>query len=117
MAINEKSVATEKSDGADERVMLDYGAIKKAALSLRAINNKQRKDVLRLLNENSRMNVAEIYRKLHWSQPVASVHLSILRRAKLVFAEREIRSMYYSLNAERIAAISEYVNEFTETTK
>lgn len=93
--------------------MLDYAASKNAAMTLRAINHKLRQQIIKLLEENKRMNVTDIYVKLRLEQSVASQHLAILRRAHIVKTVREGKFIHYALNNERIASISKFVKEMT----
>lgn len=65
-------------------IKLDFLHLKKAALVLRAMNHKLRQQMIKLLDENERMTVTEIYVKLKLEQSVASQHLAILRRAGIV---------------------------------
>ncbi len=96
--------------------LLDYTASKNAAMTLRAINHKLRQQIIKLLEENKRMNVTDIYVKLRLEQSVASQHLAILRRANIVKTVREGKYIHYALNNERIAAISKFVKELTSDT-
>ncbi|RYD53638.1 MAG: transcriptional regulator [Sphingobacteriales bacterium] len=93
--------------------LLDYTASKNAAMTLRAINHKLRQQIVKLLEENKRMNVTDIYVKLRLEQSVASQHLAILRRANIVKTVREGKYIHYALNNDRIAAISKFVKELT----
>ncbi len=88
-----------------KKVDLNYADLRKAALVLRAVNHKPRQKIIHLLENTDPMTVSEIYIKLRWEQSVASQHLAILRRAKIVNAEREGKNIYYSLNKERIRQI------------
>lgn len=101
---------SEKATGA---LKLDYVAVKSAAMTLRAINHKLRQQIVKLLEENDRMNVTDIYVKLRLEQSVASQHLAILRRADIVITERDGKFIHYRLNHDRIAAISKFVNDLT----
>ena len=78
---------------------------------MRAINYKLRQQIIKLIAENKRMNVTDIYVKLRLEQSVASQHLSILRRANIVITERDGKFIHYSLNPARIAAVAKFVNE------
>lgn len=98
-----------KEEGNNEPTRLDYMAVKSAAMTLRAINHKLRQSIVKLLEENKRMNVTDIYVKLRLEQSVASQHLAILRRANIVKTEREGKFIHYSLNHARIEAISQFV--------
>ena len=81
--------------------------IKKAALVFRAVNNRLRQKVLHLLHRNTRITVTSIYTKLKIEQSVASQHLAILRKHNIVKAQREGRTIYYSINYERLKEIED----------
>lgn len=113
-------VALTKGEHNTENVQMDYIAVKNAALTLRAINHKLRQQIVKLLDENKKMNVTDIYVKLRLEQSVASQHLAILRRANIVITEREGKFIHYVLNKDRIANISKFVSDLIsseETTK
>jgi DNA-binding transcriptional ArsR family regulator len=94
-----------------EEVKVDFLQVKKAAITLRAINHKLRQQIMRLLEENKRMTVTEIYVQLRLEQSVASQHLAILRRAGIVQTDRDGKFIYYSVNAERLAFINKHLVE------
>ncbi len=102
-------------NSSDEKVQLDYQAVKSAAMTLRAINHKLRQHIVKLIDENGRMNVTDIYVKLRLEQSVASQHLAILRRANIVNTERDGKFIHYTVNHARIAAISEFVKDLVST--
>ncbi len=93
-----------------EQNKMDYAAIKNAAMTLRSINHKLRQQILKLLEENKRMKVTDIYVKLRLEQSVASQHLAILRRANIVRTERMGKEIYYSLNNNRIEQVALFAN-------
>lgn len=103
------TMATKSETAGNEPVKLDYVAVKSAAMTLRSINHKLRQQIIRLLEENKRMNVTDIYVKLRLEQSVASQHLAILRRANIVLTERQGKFIHYSLNEKRIADIGRFV--------
>jgi DNA-binding transcriptional ArsR family regulator len=91
---------------ADEKaVKVDFVNLKKAAMILRAINHKLRQQIVKLIDENKRLTVTEIYIRLRLEQSVASQHLAILRRAGIVRTDRDGKFIYYSVNTSRISAI------------
>ncbi len=104
-----------KEEGSHEQIKLDYLAVRSAAMTLRAINHKLRQQIIKLLEENRRMNVTDIYVKLRLEQSVASQHLAILRRANIVVTERDGKFIHYALNHARIAAVAKFVNELVST--
>jgi DNA-binding transcriptional ArsR family regulator len=92
-----------------EPIKIDFLQVKKAAVTLRAINHKLRQQIMRLLEDQQRMTVTEIYVQLRLEQSVASQHLAILRRAGIVETFRDGKYISYSINAERLAQLNKQV--------
>lgn len=95
----------------DQDVQLDYAELRKAVLVMRAVNHKLRQRIISLLEENNSMNVTDIFIKLRLEQSVASQHLAILRRAGIVYTERNGKFIHYHLNKDRLMQISRLVEE------
>ena len=93
-----------------ETVKVDFLNLKKAAMILRSLNHKLRQQILKLIDENKRLTVTEIYVRLRLEQSVASQHLAILRRAGIVKTTRDGKFIYYSINTARVAYIMECVD-------
>ena len=93
----------------EDEIKIDFLQIKKSSLILRALNHKLRQQILKLLEEQRKLTVTEIYVQLRLEQSVASQHLAILRRAGIVKTEREGKFIYYVLNHKRIAEINRCV--------
>ena len=74
---------------------IDVIQLKKAALILRAVNHKLRQQIMKLIHQNGKMTVTEIYVKLRLEQSVASQHLAILRKAGFVNTLRHAKVIYY----------------------
>ena len=91
-------------------IKIDYYNVKKAALTLRALNHKLRQQLLKLIDEEQRITVTEIYVRLRLEQSVASQHLAILRKAGIVTTQREGKFIYYVINHKRIEEINQFVN-------
>jgi len=96
---------------ASSELKIDVIQLKKAALILRAVNHKLRQQMMRLLHQNSKMTVTEIYVKLRLEQSVASQHLAILRKAGFVNTVRDGKFIYYSVNYERLDQVHNFVHE------
>ncbi len=94
--------------GKGTTVKVDLLNTKKAALVLRAVNHKLRQQMLKLIDENRKMTVTQLYLKLRLEQSVASQHLAILRKAALVKTVRNGKFIYYSINAERLESLNEF---------
>src|ERR1700712_502412 len=92
-------------------IKIDYYNVKKAALILRALNHKLRQQLLKLIEEEKKITVTEIYVRLKLEQSVASQHLAILRKAGIVTTQRDGKFIFYIINHKRIDEISAFVNE------
>ncbi len=92
-----------------ESIKVDFLHAKKAALILRSINHKLRQQIIKLLDESSKMTVTELYVKLRLEQSVASQHLAILRRAGIVSTTREGKFIYYTVNYSRLTEVVGFV--------
>ncbi len=88
---------------------VDLLNVKKASLVLRAINHKLRQQILKLIDEQKKITVTEIYVKLRLEQSVASQHLAILRKAGFVNTERDGKFIYYTINSARIEELNQFV--------
>jgi DNA-binding transcriptional ArsR family regulator len=95
-------------------LLIEENNLKQAALRLRAINNKLRKEILRLIHNNGSLVVHDIHTNLNIEQPVASQHLAILRNAHLVITKREGRFIYYSVNYQQLDYMHKSAQNFLE---
>lgn len=84
--------------------------IKKSALILRAINHKLRQQILKLIEEQGKITVTELYLKLRLEQSVASQHLAILRKAGFVNTSRDGKFIYYSVNHDRLEELNKFMD-------
>jgi DNA-binding transcriptional ArsR family regulator len=105
------TVLAEKSVNMENDLKIDILQLKKGALVLRAINHKLRQVILKLINENSKMTVTEIYVQLRLEQSVASQHLAILRKAGFVSTLRDGKFIYYSVNYKRLEEVNAIVQD------
>ena len=92
-------------------VKIDYLNVKKASLVLRALNHKLRQQMIRLLDENKKMTVTDLYVQLRLEQSVASQHLAILRRVGIVKTTRDGKFIYYFVNYDRLDQINRIVDD------
>jgi DNA-binding transcriptional ArsR family regulator len=104
-------VDEEKSALEKVAIKVDYYNVKKAALTLRALNHKLRQQLLKLIDEEKKITVTEIYVRLKLEQSVASQHLAILRKAGIVSTERDGKFIYYIVNHKRIEEINKFVGD------
>lgn len=92
-------------------LQIDYHNVKKASLILRSLNHKLRQQIIRIINEEGKLTVTEIYVRLRLEQSVASQHLAILRKTGVVLTRREGKYIFYTVNLERIKSIDKFISE------
>ncbi len=109
-----KDVLVIAKDNSKELIKLDYGILRRAVLTLRAVNHKLRKEILVLIESRKEMPVTDIYEKLDIEQSVASQHLAILRRAEIVKTRRDGKFIYYSVNKKRLAQVNEIIQSLAQ---
>ena len=107
------SMVLNAAEGESASVKVDFISLKKAAMILRALNHKLRQQIVRLIDENKRLTVTEIYVRLRLEQSVASQHLAILRRAGIVTTSRDGKFIYYTVNLDKVRQIIKCVEEAT----
>ena len=93
-----------------KNIGLDINKNKKALHILRAINHPLRLKIIKLIDENKRMTVTEIYVQLNIQQAVASQNLAVLRRAGFVNTKKESKFVYYTLSNNFINHFSKIIN-------
>ena len=107
---HEQTLASAKISNSSP-INVDYHALKKAAMVLRALNHKLRQQLLKLIEEEKKITVTEIYVRLRLEQSVASQHLAILRKAGIVNTERDGKFIFYTVNYKRIDEITQFVKD------
>jgi DNA-binding transcriptional ArsR family regulator len=109
--MNNYSLTLSNSKGGGVPLQLDLLNLKKAALTLRALNHKLRQQILKMIDEHGKMTVTELYVNLRLEQSVTSQHLAILRKAGFVKTTRDGKFIYYSVNTARIEDLNRFVNQ------
>jgi len=80
--------------------------IRKASLTLRALNHRLRQlIILDITAAGNKRTVTDIYTRLNLEQSVASQHLAILRKAKVVTTTRDGKFIFYSVDHAQIDKI------------
>ena len=105
----EQDILSPPKNSTDSSINVDYHALKKAALVLRALNHKLRQQLLKLIEEEKKITVTEIYVRLRLEQSVASQHLAILRKAGFVKTDRDGKFIYYSVNIDRMDEVNQFL--------
>ena len=107
--MNNYSLTLNTTTESGNSLKVDLLNVKKASLILRAINHKLRQQILKLIDEQGKITVTEIYVKLRLEQSVASQHLAILRKAGFVKTERDGKFIYYTVNSGRLEELNQFV--------
>lgn len=80
------------------------------------IADATRRDILQILLErrmrDEEISVSEIVAQMETSQPTVSKHLKVLREAELVTVREDGQHRYYSLNAEPLEMVEDFVIPF-----
>lgn len=90
---------------------LEYNHIERAAKKIRMLALPIRMEIVRLLEENKKLNVTQIYQKLNMQQAEASLHLGLMREHGVIRKVRDGKMSFYSLNGEVMEKIIRIVNE------
>lgn len=98
----------------EKKIKLDYAVLKRAVLTLRAVNHPLRKEMMQLIQEKGKVTVTELYIKLRIEQSVASQHLAILRKADVLTTERDGKFIYYSVNTKRVEEIAGIIEHLAQ---
>jgi DNA-binding transcriptional ArsR family regulator len=98
----------------EKKIKLDYTVLKRAVLTLRAVNHPLRKEMMQLIQEKGKVTVTELYIKLRIEQSVASQHLAILRKADVLTTERDGKFIYYSVNTKRVEEIAGIIEHLAQ---
>jgi ArsR family transcriptional regulator, virulence genes transcriptional regulator len=93
---------------------IDLTQVKKSQMALRALNHKLRQQILATIETAKEITVTQIYVKLRIEQSVASQHLAILRKARIVNTRRDGKLIYYTVNFNRILQIEKCVGELNK---
>lgn len=85
-----------------EALEIQSGILLEASLFFEAANHPLRRQLLCLLDEEERLPVAAICRKLQFEEEDCFRHLSVLCRADLVVMEKEGKQVFYAVNYPRL---------------
>ncbi len=91
--------------------------LEEASATMRAIAHPLRLRIIRFIDKNRKINVNKIYNKLKLEQSITSQHLRILRDSDLVFAERDGKFIYYSLNYDKMQSVAKSVDKYFKRKK
>jgi DNA-binding transcriptional ArsR family regulator len=109
--MNTHSLTLSNAKGSGNPLQVDLLNLKKAALTLRAVNHKLRQQILKMIDEHGKLTVTELYVTLRLEQSVTSQHLAILRKAGFVKTTRDGKFIYYEVNTPRIEDLNRFTSQ------
>ena len=77
-----------------------------------AIAEQRRREIIEVLSQGRDCAVGELVLKLGLPQPAVSKHLGVLRKVGLVAVARQGQHRLYSLNAEPLKAVHDWVKNY-----
>ncbi|MBQ7755950.1 MAG: winged helix-turn-helix transcriptional regulator [Oscillospiraceae bacterium] len=80
--------------------------------TFKALSDPVRREILTMLKEG-RKSAGEIGQKFDMTGATISYHLNILKKAELVFEEKEKNFIYYNLNLTVFEEIMMWITQFT----
>ncbi|MCI9058570.1 MAG: winged helix-turn-helix transcriptional regulator [Lachnospiraceae bacterium] len=80
------------------------------AETFKALSDPVRRDILTLLRQN-RLSAGEIVSNFNMTGATISYHLSVLKKAELVYEHREKNFIYYELNASVLEEVMLWLSE------
>lgn len=86
------------------------------AATFKALSDSVRREILTLLKEG-RMSAGEIGSHFDMTGATISYHLSILKKADLVYEQKEKNFIYYELNASVIEEVMLWLSDLKGETK
>lgn len=84
--------------------------------TFKALSDKTRREILDLL-KNGTLSAGEICEHFNMTRATISHHLSILKNANLITAEKKGKYIYYELNLSVLEEIIGWLQQFKEDCK
>ena len=81
--------------------------------ALKALADKERRDILELL-KSGKMSAGEIASHFDMTNATISYHLSVLKKANLIFEEKEKNYIYYQLNTTVLEEVMLWMESLKE---
>jgi DNA-binding transcriptional ArsR family regulator len=86
---------------------LDSLLLKEAALEIRGINHKLRKQIVQVIHKKGRISAHEICTTMKVPQVIVAQHLAILRKHRYVVIQVDYTHVFYTVNYSRIKDVEE----------
>jgi ArsR family transcriptional regulator, virulence genes transcriptional regulator len=97
-----------------QNIVLEYNSLRKAVLTVRALDHEMRKEIIKILDKTKSITVTDLYTNLGVEQSVASQHLAVLRRSGIVKTGKTGKYVHYSINEARLEEVNELVKNLAE---
>ena len=85
----------------------------------KALGDRTRLDILKMLKEDKTLSVTEIYQKLGHAQNLISHHLTCLKNCGLVSAEKQGKQVFYRVRSKKVlkllALSDSYIRDILES--
>lgn len=78
----------------------------------KALGDRTRLDILRMLRAHERFSVTEIYQQLGHAQNLISHHLACLKNCGMVTSEKEGKQVYYRLRNKKILKLLDFTDTY-----
>jgi len=88
--------------------------IRSVSVTLNALNTKESKQIIRILQKESGITAPMIAKHSNFSVNIVNRHLSSLIKAKVLFITEENDQAFFSLNYERLSKISSVVHRLSQ---
>jgi DNA-binding transcriptional ArsR family regulator len=69
------------------------------------VTHPARLQIIKLIEENGKLNVTQIYERLNFIQPETSLHLGLLKKYGILNKVRQGKMSIYSVNTETLESI------------
>lgn len=76
---------------------------------LSALSDETRQKIITLFYTNKELCVNDIAKNFSLSRPTISHHLNLMKRAKLLYARKEGKEVYYSFNRDYVIELMETI--------
>ena len=106
-----RETLTLSKENNEKPITLNYGKLKRAALTLRSLNHPLRKRLIEMIDKKKESIVTTLYKELDIEQSVVSQHLAILRRADILTTRRNGKFILYKVNKKRIKEVSDIIEQ------
>ncbi|MBP7496609.1 MAG: helix-turn-helix transcriptional regulator [Bacteroidales bacterium] len=90
--------------------IFDLIKLDKASKKIKSVTHPLRIAIIKMLIDDDKLNVTEIYTRLKIEQAAASHHLSLLRNSGVLKTSREGKEIFYSLNIPNLSKIIDCIN-------